>query len=150
MANLIRGRRDTLMFIQGNLSGVRNHLFYRCGRFIFPIIILVSLNPRYFDLLFTRNSAAVIDFSPQRSPQHVRFNVAQPTLSRTPVVEANYETVSAIADYVRAHISIAPEVGIICGSGLGKLADSVNNPVIIKYSDIPNFPQVTGMLFAHS
>ncbi|TPP61450.1 Purine nucleoside phosphorylase [Fasciola gigantica] len=58
-------------------------------------------------------------------------------------VKADYSTVSAIAEFIRTHTSIKPEVGIICGSGLGKLADSVKNPVVIKYEEIPNFPRVT-------
>ena len=29
------------------------------------------------------------------------------------------------------------------GSGLGSLADKIQNPTIIKYTDIPNFPKST-------
>ncbi|KAK6349701.1 hypothetical protein TWF696_005980 [Orbilia brochopaga] len=39
----------------------------------------------------------------------------------------------------------APAIGVICGSGLGGLADTVESSprVDIDYSDIPNFPQST-------
>lgn len=39
-----------------------------------------------------------------------------------------------------------PGVGIICGSGLGSLADSVlpHPRHEIRYADIPHFPQSTG------
>ncbi|KAF3925582.1 hypothetical protein ABW21_db0204365 [Orbilia brochopaga] len=39
-----------------------------------------------------------------------------------------------------------PAIGVICGSGLGGLADTVESSprVDIGYSDIPNFPQSTG------
>lgn len=36
-----------------------------------------------------------------------------------------------------------PEIAIILGSGLGALADKIQNPTIIKYSDIKGFPQST-------
>ncbi|MBN2260879.1 MAG: purine-nucleoside phosphorylase [Clostridiales bacterium] len=35
------------------------------------------------------------------------------------------------------------EVGLILGSGLGVLADEIENPVIIPYENIPNFPVST-------
>ena len=40
-----------------------------------------------------------------------------------------------------------PKVAIVCGSGLGGLADAVNEQprVEIEYSSIPYFPQSTGM-----
>lgn len=47
------------------------------------------------------------------------------------------------ADAVRGRISINPEVGIILGSGLNGLADSVQNPTLISYGDLPHFPVST-------
>ena len=36
--------------------------------------------------------------------------------------------------------SFEPEVGIVLGSGLGGLADSIDIQYSISYKDIPNFP----------
>jgi len=36
-----------------------------------------------------------------------------------------------------------PEIGLILGSGLGGLADELENPIAIDYADIPDFPQST-------
>ncbi|GAB4497230.1 MAG: purine nucleoside phosphorylase I, inosine and guanosine-specific [Anaerolineales bacterium] len=47
------------------------------------------------------------------------------------------------ADVIRKKISIKPQIGMILGSGLNGLADSVQNPVHIPYSDLPNFPVST-------
>lgn len=47
------------------------------------------------------------------------------------------------ADAVRSRIQTAPRVGIILGSGLGPLADSVENPTIIPYNDLPQWPVST-------
>ncbi|MBN1130474.1 MAG: purine-nucleoside phosphorylase [Chitinispirillaceae bacterium] len=37
----------------------------------------------------------------------------------------------------------APEVGIILGTGLGKLADAIEKAVVIPYGEIPHFPVST-------
>lgn len=36
---------------------------------------------------------------------------------------------------------LTPEVGIVLGSGLGPFADSVENPTVISYADLPGFPE---------
>ena len=38
-----------------------------------------------------------------------------------------------------------PEIGIVLGSGLGKLADQIENPLVIPYSDLPGFPVSTAI-----
>lgn len=58
----------------------------------------------------------------------------------------NFITLSQIdsaAQTIKNQIQIQPLVGIILGSGLNDLADSVQNPVRISYSDLPNFPVST-------
>ena len=49
----------------------------------------------------------------------------------------------AAAEYIRSRVSRQPEVGMILGSGLGDYADTLENPVRISYSEIPNFPVPT-------
>ena len=56
------------------------------------------------------------------------------------------ETIHAAARYVREKMGgIQPVVGIVLGSGLGKLADEIENPLIIPYRDIPGFPASTAI-----
>lgn len=43
-------------------------------------------------------------------------------------------------DFIEEKINIEPKIGLILGSGLGTLANEIENPVKIKYEDIPNFP----------
>ena len=38
-----------------------------------------------------------------------------------------------------------PVLGIVLGSGLGKLADSIRNPVVIPYRELPGFPVSTAV-----
>ncbi|WP_439647785.1 purine-nucleoside phosphorylase [Collibacillus ludicampi] len=45
--------------------------------------------------------------------------------------------------YIASKIQIAPKVGLILGSGLGVLADEVEDAVEIPYSEIPHFPVST-------
>lgn len=51
--------------------------------------------------------------------------------------------IDEVADVIRKKISIKPQIGMILGSGLNGLADSIQNPVHIPYSDLPNFPVST-------
>jgi purine-nucleoside phosphorylase len=47
------------------------------------------------------------------------------------------------ANYLRSKGITAPEIGIILGTGLGKLADEIEIKVEIDYKDIPHFPIAT-------
>ena len=46
-------------------------------------------------------------------------------------------------NYLKSVISEPPEIMIILGSGLGKLAESIENPVVLPYRDIPFFKTST-------
>ncbi len=55
--------------------------------------------------------------------------------------DLEYERLSRSKESVLEHLSFdKPDVGIILGSGLGGVADKIENPVGIPYEDIPNFP----------
>ena len=43
------------------------------------------------------------------------------------------------ASSLRGRLAVVPRVGIILGSGLGPLADEVENPVVVPYAEIPHF-----------
>ncbi len=47
------------------------------------------------------------------------------------------------ANYIQSYQINKPEIGLILGSGLGALADQVENPQVIPYSKIPHFPHST-------
>lgn len=51
--------------------------------------------------------------------------------------------IDQIADIIRERISIEPQVGMILGSGLGPLAESVEQAVRIPYKDLPTWPVST-------
>lgn len=55
----------------------------------------------------------------------------------------NLAQIDEVSNAIRKQVSIQPVVGIILGSGLNDLADSVQNPVRISYGDLPNFPVST-------
>lgn len=46
-------------------------------------------------------------------------------------------------DYIKRKIKLAPQIGLILGSGLGDLADEVRESISIEYSGIPHFPAST-------
>ena len=47
------------------------------------------------------------------------------------------------AEVVQKHLTWQPEVAIILGTGLGSTGSSIENPVVIDYAAIPNFPLST-------
>ena len=51
------------------------------------------------------------------------------------------------AEYIKGRMGASqePVAGIVLGSGLGKLADKIENPVIIPYNEIPHFPASTAV-----
>ncbi|MBF8983020.1 purine-nucleoside phosphorylase [Lutibacter sp. B2] len=53
------------------------------------------------------------------------------------------EKIRQASDYIKVKIDTCPSVGLILGSGLGILADEIQNPVYINYNEIPNFPTST-------
>lgn len=46
-------------------------------------------------------------------------------------------------EFVKSKVGITPKVGIILGSGLGDLAEEIEDRVNVKYEDIPNMPRST-------
>lgn len=51
-------------------------------------------------------------------------------------IKESIEAINKKTDYI-------PKIGLILGSGLGSLADKIEDPIKIKYEDIPNFPKST-------
>lgn len=46
-------------------------------------------------------------------------------------------------EYVKSKLNFQPEIGIILGSGLGDMADTLDERTVIKYSEVPNLPVST-------
>lgn len=53
----------------------------------------------------------------------------------------NYmDKIKESTNYIKGKVKNLPTVGLILGSGLGSLGEKIENPVVIEYKDIPNFP----------
>jgi purine-nucleoside phosphorylase len=50
---------------------------------------------------------------------------------------------AALEAAVRARTALVPEVGIVLGSGLGGLADEVDDPIAIPFAELPGWPAAT-------
>ena len=50
-----------------------------------------------------------------------------------------YEYFQKSADYVKSIVPYTPEVAIVLGSCLGPFADTIEDPIVIDYKDIPDF-----------
>jgi len=55
----------------------------------------------------------------------------------------NLEKVQESVSYIKGKINKMPKVGIILGSGLGEMAETLEEMVVIKYSEVPNLPEST-------
>ncbi|XP_056272809.1 purine nucleoside phosphorylase 6 [Pseudoliparis swirei] len=55
----------------------------------------------------------------------------------------SYEEYKETADWLLAQTEQRPKVAIICGSGLGGLADQLLDKTVVKYDKIPHFPTST-------
>ena len=53
------------------------------------------------------------------------------------------QRIAALVDAVRQRTSVVPEVGIVLGSGLGGLADDLEDAVAIPFTDLPGWPAAT-------
>jgi purine-nucleoside phosphorylase len=55
-----------------------------------------------------------------------------------------FDQVNEAAAFLRERLGgLSPKIGIVLGSGLGAVADTVAEPAIVPYSAIPHFPQST-------
>uniref|UniRef100_A0A3Q3KRV4 Purine nucleoside phosphorylase n=2 Tax=Monopterus albus TaxID=43700 RepID=A0A3Q3KRV4_MONAL len=57
--------------------------------------------------------------------------------------QISHDECQETADWLMSQTKHRPQVAIICGSGLGMLADTLKCQVSFAYSDIPGFPQST-------
>ena len=61
-------------------------------------------------------------------------------------MDERIERINGAAEYIGARLGgRKPVVGIVLGSGLGKLADKIENQIVIPYREIPGFPVSTAV-----
>lgn len=53
------------------------------------------------------------------------------------------EKVKRATAYIEERIKAKPRFAVVLGSGLGGIADTIQEPVVVKYSEIPGFPVST-------
>ncbi|NXK70688.1 PNPH phosphorylase, partial [Sylvietta virens] len=55
----------------------------------------------------------------------------------------SYEACAEAAGWLRARLRERPRVALVCGSGLGALAQELRDPQSFEYAEIPHFPRST-------
>ena len=61
-----------------------------------------------------------------------------------------YKQINEAYKYIFEQYSHPIDIAIILGSGLGPLADEIENPVIIDYQDIPSFQNLQFLVMKES
>lgn len=54
-----------------------------------------------------------------------------------------FNMINESAEYIKGKLKSTPEIGLILGSGLGVMAEKIEDAIKISYADIPNFPVST-------
>lgn len=54
-----------------------------------------------------------------------------------------FEQVQAAAEYIASKMKVKPTIGLVLGSGLGSLADQIEEKIVLPYDTIPFFPKST-------
>ncbi len=54
-----------------------------------------------------------------------------------------YNKCKEAADYLKTKFDASGAIGLVLGSGLGDMADEIENPICVPYSEIPNYPTCT-------
>lgn len=61
-------------------------------------------------------------------------------------MDPRVEDINRLVDCVKGRLEgREPVIGIVLGSGLGRLAESIENPVVIPYRELPGFPTSTAV-----
>lgn len=47
------------------------------------------------------------------------------------------------ANFIASKLDASDAIGLVLGSGLGELGNEIEDPIIVDYADIPNFPKTT-------
>lgn len=76
---------------------------------------------------------------------YIDISYLRTTIISDCILSDNYEQCRDAADWLLSRTKVRPTVAIVCGSGLGGLAEILKDPETFSYTDIPNFPQSTGV-----
>ena len=61
-------------------------------------------------------------------------------------MDTKIKEITVATEFIKSKLGgRVPLVGIVLGSGLGKLGDSIQNPVVVKYEEIPGFATSTAV-----
>ena len=78
------------------------------------------------------------------APSNVSADLAPAVDPSRPIRPADQPArLAALEAAVRTRTALVPELGIVLGSGLGGLADDLDEPIAIPFADLPGWPSAT-------
>jgi purine-nucleoside phosphorylase len=78
---------------------------------------------------------------PRRISQNKNFNHLN--VNAITNSDYSYERVTEIAEWLKERTELRPKIGIVCGSGLGGMADRLTDIKSFSYDEVPHFPTST-------
>lgn len=82
-------------------------------------------------------------FQRERGPAEVEPAPPKAARARAAGGDGLWEMVQQTAQFVQARARMRPDIGIVLGSGLGRLAEAVDARLAIEYRQVPHFPVST-------
>ena len=58
-------------------------------------------------------------------------------------MRSQFSQVKESVAFLRDKVTIQPQIGLVLGTGLGRLADRIQDAAVIPYQEIPHFPVST-------
>ncbi|TPP57485.1 Purine nucleoside phosphorylase I inosine and guanosine-specific [Fasciola gigantica] len=64
-------------------------------------------------------------------------------MSSSSITALNSNVIDNVVAQIRKYTTMQPQLGIVCGSGMGDLIDFIENQTVVPYSSVPAFLQTT-------
>ncbi|THD26659.1 Purine nucleoside phosphorylase I inosine and guanosine-specific [Fasciola hepatica] len=64
-------------------------------------------------------------------------------MSSSSITALNSNVIDNVVSQIRKYTTMQPQLGIVCGSGMGDLIDFIENQTVVPYSSVPAFLQTT-------
>ncbi|VDN22001.1 unnamed protein product [Dibothriocephalus latus] len=51
-----------------------------------------------------------------------------------------HESASTVSNFIRQYVHYRPQIALLCGSGFDAIVELISSPRILRFDDIPGYP----------